>query len=122
MYYRLAQLEWARDADRALQEKLAARLETARQLNPTNAYALSFLAEVRSSLGQREEALQLAMQAVQADPAVTYHRLALARILWSLQRPDDAVRAAESAMKNADSETERQEVKEFLAFAARSRP
>ena len=122
VYYRLAQLEWVRNPDRALQEKLAARLETARQLDPANAYALSFLAEVRSSLGQREEALQLATQAVQSDPAVTYHRMALARILWDLHRPDDAVRAAESAMKTADNETERQEVQEFLAFAARSRP
>jgi tetratricopeptide (TPR) repeat protein len=122
VYYRLAQLEWVRNADRALQEKLAARLETARQLDPTNAYALSFLAEVRSSLGQREDALQLATAAVQADPAVTYHRMALARILWSLERPDDAVRAAESAMKAAENETERQEVREFLSFAARSRP
>ncbi|HYN02257.1 MAG TPA: tetratricopeptide repeat protein [Vicinamibacteria bacterium] len=121
-YYRLAQLEWASHADRALQEKLAARLEQARQLDPAYADALSFLAEVRSSLGQLEDALNLATQAVQAEPAVTYHRLVLARILWSLQRPDDAVRAAESAMKTADSESEKQQVQEFLAFAARSRP
>lgn len=122
VYYRLAQLEWVRNADRAHQEKLAARLESARQLDPTNAYALSFLADVRSSLGQREEALQLATQAVQADPAVAYHRMALARVLLSLQRADEAVRAAESAMKTVVSEAERQEVQEFLAFATRSRP
>ena len=121
-YYRLAQLEWTPNADQALQEKLAARLETARQLDPTNAYALSFLADVRSSLGQREEALQLAMRAVQADPAVTYHRLALARVLWSLQRTDEALQAAESAMKTADSEVEQQQVRDFLALVARSRP
>ena len=50
---------------------------------------------MRSSLGQPEEALPLATRAVQADPAVTYHRMALARVLLSLQRPNDAVRMAD---------------------------
>ncbi len=77
---------------------------------------------MRSSLGQLEEALQVAIRAVQTDPAVTYHRMALARVLLSLQRPNDAVRMAESALKTADSESERQEVRQFLDLAARSRP
>ena len=122
VYYRLAQLEWAPSADKEQLEKRAARLETARELDPGNANALSFLAEVRSSLGQQEEALQLATRAVQADPAVTYHRMALARVLLSLRRADDAVRMAESALKTADSEAERQEVRQFLDFATRSQP
>jgi len=48
--------------------------------------------------------------------------MTLARILWSLQRPDDAARVAQSALKTADSEAERRDVQEFLDFVARSRP
>lgn len=121
VYYRLAQLEWAPSADKALRERLTARLEVARELDPTSANTLSFLAEMRSSLGQQEEALRLATQAVETDPAGTYHRMALAHILWNMGRSDDAVRMAESALKAADTEAERQEVQQFLDLA-RSRP
>ena len=122
VHYRLAQLEWVQDADKAVLEKLAPRLETSRALDPADAYALSFLAEVRSSLGQPEEALELATQAVKADPAESYHRLALARVLWSQRRPNDAVKMAESALLASDDEDERRQVRQFLDFAARSRP
>lgn len=122
VHYRLAQLEWVPNADRPALEKLAGRLETARQLDPGDAYAVSFLAEVRSGLGQPEVALDLAMQAVRADPSASYHRLALARILWSQRRPNDAVKMAESALQAADDENERQQARQFLDFTARGRP
>jgi tetratricopeptide (TPR) repeat protein len=121
VHYRLAQLEWKPDGDKALWERLAARLEVARELDPARADTLSFLAEMRSSLGQGEEALKLATQAVELEPAESYHRLALARILWDLRRPDDAVRMAESALKTADSDDERQQVEQFLKFVKGSR-
>jgi tetratricopeptide (TPR) repeat protein len=122
VYYRLAQLEWVPTADKALGERVAARLETARKLDPADGHTLSFLAELQSTLGQQEEALRLATRAVEIAPAVTYHRLALARVLWNLRRPSDAVQMAESALNTADGEAERQEVRQFLDFAARSRP
>jgi tetratricopeptide (TPR) repeat protein len=122
VHYRLAQLEWLPGADKVRGERVAARLETARKLDPADGHTLSFLAELRSTLGQQEEALRLATRAVEIAPAVTYHRLALARVLWNLRRPNDAIQMAESALKTADSEAERQEVRQFLDFAARSRP
>jgi hypothetical protein len=80
---------------------------------------LSFLAEVRSGLGEPEMTLDLAMQAVRADPSASYHRLALARILWNQRRLNDAVRMAESALQAADDENERQQARQFLDFASR---
>jgi tetratricopeptide (TPR) repeat protein len=119
IHYRLAQLEWVPSADRQVQERLAARLEAARALDPDAANTLSFLAEVRSSLGDNEEALKLAIRAVQIAPAETYHRMALVRILWALRRPDEAIRMAQSALQTAHSEAERRQVQQFLDFAAK---
>ena len=121
VHYRLAQLEWKPGGDKALWERLAARLEVARELDPTHANTLSFLADLKSSLGQPEEAFALAKQAVELEPAESYHRLTLARALLNLQRPDEALQAAQSALKTADSDSERQQVQEFLEYAARSR-
>jgi len=121
VYFRLAQLEWKPEADKALSERLAERLEKARQLEPANASTLSFLAEQRLDLGQADEALALAKRAVEIEPSRYYHRLALARILWSLKRADDSVRMGQSALEVADGEAQRKQVQQFLDFAARAR-
>jgi len=105
--------------DKSQLERLAARLEVARELDPVSANTLSFLAEVRSSLGTSEEALKLAVRAVEIAPSETHHRLAVARILWSLRQPDEAIRMAQSALPAADTAEERQEVQQFLDFAAK---
>jgi len=118
-HYRLAQLEWVPSPDKAQLERLAAGLEVARELDPGSANTLSFLAEVRSSQGNNEDALKLATRAVEIEPAETYHRMALARILWSLRRPDEAIRMAQSALPAADTPEERQQVQEFLDFAVK---
>jgi hypothetical protein len=44
--------------------------------------------------------------------------MALARILWSLRRADEALRVAQSALQTASSEAERRQVQQFLEFAA----
>jgi tetratricopeptide (TPR) repeat protein len=121
VYYRLAQLEWVPQADQAANERQAATLEKARALDPGSADTLSFLADVRVNLGQGEEALALAKKAVEIEPAESYHRLTLARALWHLRRPDEAVQAAQSALQAADDDSERKQAQEFLDFAARAR-
>jgi tetratricopeptide (TPR) repeat protein len=121
VHYRLAQLEWAPNADQALRERLAARLEKARELEPRSANTLSFLADVRIDLGQREDALRLARQAVEIEPAESYHRLTLARAYWSLQRAQEALQAAQAALRAADNEAERRRAQEFLDFLGRAR-
>jgi tetratricopeptide (TPR) repeat protein len=122
VHYRLAQLEWTPNPDRAARERLAERLEAARALDPDSANTLSFLAEVRSGLGDNEEALKLATRAVELDPSGTYHRMALAHALWSLGRSEDALRVARSALETATTDAERQRVQQFLDFASRTRP
>jgi TPR repeat protein len=122
--YRLAQLEWTPNPERALSERLAATLEKARELEPESASTLSFLADMRLSLGQNEDALLLATKAVEIAPAESYHRLTLARALWSLRREQEAQLAAHSALQTADDDGERRRAQEFLDFVARagSRP
>jgi tetratricopeptide (TPR) repeat protein len=121
VYYRLAQLEWTPNADNEAKARLAASLEKARALEPTSANTLSFLAELKADLGQGEEALALVQKAVEIEPGGSYHRLALARVLWSLKRTDEAVRAAESALQAADDDSERRYAQEYLDFASRER-
>jgi hypothetical protein len=120
VYYRLAQLEWTPDADKAAREGLAANLEKARALDPESADTLAFLADLRVDLDQPEEALALATKAVEIEPAESYHRLARARALWALQRSDEAVAMARSALAAADSDDERRHAQSFLDFAARA--
>ncbi len=119
VHYRLAQLEWVPNPDAAQRERLVARLEAARALDPGRALTLSFLAEVLSGQGKHEEALPLAIQAVKSEPAETYHRMALARVLWNAHQPDEAIRVAQSALQTADTDEEKKEVQQFLDFAAR---
>ncbi len=119
VHYRLAQLEWVPNPDAAQRERLAARLQVARELEPGRALTLSFLAEVLSGQGKHQEAFDLAIQAVKVEPAETYHRMALARVLWNARRPDEAIRMAQSALQTADTDEEKKEVQEFLDLASR---
>jgi TPR repeat protein len=119
VHYRLAQLEWTPGADKALLERLAGRLEKARQLEPESGRTLSFLADVRADLEQNDEAFALAKRAVEIEPAASYHRATLARVLWRLGRADESAQAARTALKTADSDSERQRAQEFLDFLAR---
>jgi len=120
VYYRLAQLEWVKDADKTTLERLASTLEKAREMEPGSARTLSFLADIRSGLGQHDEALALARKAVEAEPAESYHRLTLARALWNARQREQAVQMARSALQAADDDSERQRAQSFLDFAARS--
>ncbi len=118
-HYRLAQLEWVPNPDAAQRERLAARLQAARVLAPGDAFTLSFLGEVLSGQGKHEEAAELAVQAVKNDPSETYHRMALARILWNAHDVEQAVKIAQSALQTADTDEERKQVQDFLDLAAK---
>ena len=121
VYYRLAQLEWAPNLDKADKARLAASLEKARALEPTSADTLSFLADLKADLGQGADALVLVQKAIEIEPAESYHRLTLARVLWDLQRPDEAMRAAQTALQAADDDASRKSAQEFLDFVTRER-
>jgi tetratricopeptide (TPR) repeat protein len=119
VHYRLAQLEWVPSPDPAQLERVVARLQAARELDPGNAFTLSFLGEMLSAQGRHQEAAELAVQAVKNDPSETYHRMALARILWNPRDVEQAVKVAQSALPTADSDEEKKQVQDFLAFAAK---
>ena len=122
VFYRTAQLTRpSSGADRPTNEKIAALLETALALEPRFARAMSFLADVRSDLGQPAAAIDLALNAVKIEPELSYHRLALARALWNARRADEAVAAAQSALKAAETDQERTYAQRFLDFAAQAR-
>jgi tetratricopeptide (TPR) repeat protein len=121
VHYRLAQLEWVPNPDPAQQERLVARLQAARELDPGNAFTLSFLAEQLSGQGKHEEAVQLAVEAVKNDPSETYHRMALARVLWRAHAVEQAVKIAQSALQTADTDEEKKQVQDFLDFLAKAR-
>lgn len=121
VFYRVAQLTRpATGADEPTNEKIAALLERALLLDPQSARAMSYLADIRSDLGQADVAVDLAQKAVKIEPESMYHRLALARALWSARRADEAVAAARSAMSAAESDQERGYAQRFLDFAARA--
>jgi hypothetical protein len=123
VYYRLAQLEWNAGLDQPRDKpqlsRLASWLDTARVLDPKDAAAHSFLAQVRDELEQREEALALATKAVELEPGESYHRLTMARILWNAGRSDESLQMAKTALQTADGDEEQQHAQRFLDFAAR---
>lgn len=121
VFYRVAQLTRPPSgADGPTNEKIATLLEKALALDPQSARAMSFLADIRSDLGQNEEAMDLAQKAVKLEPESMYHRLALARALWNGQRTEEAVAAARSALSAAETDQERGYAQRFLDFAAQA--
>jgi tetratricopeptide (TPR) repeat protein len=124
VYYRLAQLEWKAGFDEARIKQQLHNLQRAHELDPNDANTLSFLADTLSALGREQEALPLAKQAVEKDPASSYHRLTLARVARDLGAVDDAVTVAQMAVTAADDDAERQRAQEFLDSLVRlkSRP
>lgn len=121
-HYRLAQLLWVPQPGAELQARLASLLEKARALAPDEANTLSFLAEVKVGLGQVTEAIDLARRAVSLEPAVSYHRRALAGALASGERLEEAARIARTAVDTAATDDERRFAEEVVDYVSRSRP
>lgn len=115
-HYRLAQLQWKPDGGSDTLRAIESELRIAAQLNPQSASALSFLAEVTANLGRPAEALPLAERAVTIEPSDSYHRIALANVLYVLRRLDDARRQAQIAVKIADSDEDRANAARFVKF------
>ena len=121
VYYRLARAAFpaGQRADQATNEKIAALLQKAIDLQPDFANALSYMADVRADLGDPAQAVALAERAVRLEPNETYHRVALARSLWMAQRPEDAMAAARAALSVAGDEGDRRSAQSFIDFLAK---
>jgi tetratricopeptide (TPR) repeat protein len=121
VYYRLAQLEFAREADEAALKRRETLLRRALELDPGSANTLSYLAETLLDLRRPEEALPFAREAIDKDPSSSYHRVALARVAWALGNPDDAIAVARSAVAAADDDGERRYAQNYLDQVLRAK-
>ncbi len=121
IHYRLARLlqpaGGGAPPERAINERTAALLERAIEIEPGFANALSFLADVKVNLGAFAEAVVLAEKAMQTEPASMHHRMSLARALWNAGRHNDGVAAAKTALAVSQTDQERGYAQRFLDFA-----
>jgi TPR repeat protein len=93
-------------------------LETARDLSLGEASTLSYLAEIQGDLGLTAPALDHAQRGAGAAPAEVYAQMALARAQWNARQTAAAQATAAQALTLARVASQKQRVKEFLAFAA----
>ncbi|MFI5183335.1 MAG: tetratricopeptide repeat protein [Vicinamibacteria bacterium] len=121
-HYRNAQLLSRPRADHETLVRMDASLERARALNPDFAAAWSFGAEIKVSLGEAELGLALARRAVALEPRRSYHRVALARVLWRLSKREEAQREADQGLALAQTPQEKTRAQEFLDFMRKPSP
>jgi tetratricopeptide (TPR) repeat protein len=113
-----AQLACERNMDYEAAERY---LRRALAINSQFAPAYGLLSYVLMMQGGKlPEALELAMQAVQLEPAKLSHRVNACRILIEMERYDEACRLAERILALAQTEAERQQA-ESLLFVAKGR-
>jgi len=121
LYYRLAQLQWARTMTKPVLLSVQKLLETARDFSPGDPGALSYLAEVQGDLGLSQPALDHAQKGAAAAPSDVYAQMALARAQWNAKQTDAAQATAKKALALARLATQKQRVQEFQAFAAKNK-
>jgi tetratricopeptide (TPR) repeat protein len=93
-----------------------AKLAREIQLNPAFAVAYTNLAEVRAALKKPlEDVAGLLGRAVALEPGNAWHRIAVARVLWRYDRPEDARAAAKLALTLADTDQARSEAQRLLS-------
>lgn len=115
--YRWAMLEWRAGGPSSM-EPVEQALARAVELNPLYAAAHAALAEARAVLKRPSPSIVTHMhKAVALEPSSPWHRLTGARVLIRLNTPDEARKAAESALKLADDDPSvRAEAERILAF------
>ena len=120
-YYRLAALTWRPNADADSLTAVKKSLEQSVALNDRFGNAFALLGEVRARLHEPEEALTAATRAVSLDGRSVWHRLSLARVLWGISRPDQAVTEARQALTIARGDNERKAAQELIDFFEKNR-
>ncbi|MEJ2110419.1 MAG: hypothetical protein P8Z37_10985 [Acidobacteriota bacterium] len=99
-------------------EMAEASLRRAIELNPRFAPAYSQLAAILSlNMDTVEEGTQLALKAIELEPGVLSHRLALANALLHQKKVDMAIQYAEQVAAAAESSRDREEAARFLSMA-----
>jgi tetratricopeptide (TPR) repeat protein len=119
-HYRAAQLLWTAQPDTATLAQMRSRLERAIEIDPDDAGARSFLAETLVQQKENPAALAHAERAIALEPGRSYHRVALARVLHELGRPEEARASAELGLSLARDENERGNAERYLLFLRES--
>ena len=118
-HYRLAALNWKPDADRDALMAIEKRLSRAIELNDRLAPAFAFLGDTRSLLDPKaDNALPVARRAVALEPSEPSFHLTAARVLWSLDRRDEARTEAEGALALARTDQEKENAQQMLKSMA----
>jgi TPR repeat protein len=119
-HYRAAQLLWTAQPDAAALALMRRWLERAVELDPGDAAAHSFLGETLVQQNEGQAALPHVQRAVALEPGRSYHRVALARVLFQLGRPEEARASAEAGLRLAQDESERSNAERYLLFLGES--
>lgn len=120
VHYRLASLSWRPNADQDTLETIESHLAKAVSLNPRDAYAYSWLGEIRAALGVGDPT-GLVLRAVTLEPGEAVHRLRAAFVLARLGKHDEAALQVEAAQRLATTDSERRRVQELRDLIARAR-
>jgi tetratricopeptide (TPR) repeat protein len=120
-YYRLGTMTWGQNADAETLTNVKKSLEQSIAINDRFADAFAILGEIRARLKEPDAALTAATRAVQLDARSVRHRLSLARVLWGIQRPDQAETEARTALTIARTEDERRATQELIDFFQNNR-
>lgn len=121
LYYRLAQLQWARTMTKPALQSVATLLETARDLSPGDVAVLAYLAEIQGDLGRAAPALESAQRAATAAPGDLYAQMALARAQWNARQTDAGIATAQKALPLAKLASQKQRVQDFINFTTMNR-
>jgi TPR repeat protein len=118
--YRHAQALHQSSGDQQALARIESALRRALEQNNVFSYAYSYLAETLTQLGNAAEAEGLALRAVSLEPGEAYHHVALARVLSSLNRPEDARREAEKGLALSRSPEAQVNARRMLEFLSQS--
>jgi TPR repeat protein len=121
LYYRLAQLQWARTMPKSVLASVQSTLETAQGLSPDDASVLAYLADIQGDLGAFDAALETAKRGAALASSDFYPQMVLARAQWNAKQPDAALATAKSAALAARVASQKQRAQEFQTFVTRNR-
>jgi len=113
-WFQDARLAHRRGADRDNLARMEKSLQRTVELNPEYATGYSYLADTKLSLGQKDEALNLARRAVSLEPGGSYHHLTLAKVLSEQSKRAEALAEAERALALARDDWETQTARKVL--------
>ncbi len=114
-YYRSGVLSWRQNPDRETLAALDKQFARAVELNNRYASAYAALAEARSALDANSDTAEsLVMRAIGLEPFEPEHHMSAARVLWRLNRRDDARKQAQTAVSLARTPQERDEAQRLL--------